>query len=214
MENQEILIGVHASAQGGVHNALIEGASVGASTIQLFTANQKRWKGKPLTPEVIELWKHHKQETGLKEIMSHDSYLINLGAPKPENLEKSRIAFREEIERCHQLEISYLNFHPGAAVGDTREACIERIIESLLEIEELVSKGNTLLVLEATAGQGTCVGWQFEDLGDIIQGVKGKIPLGVCIDTCHIFAAGYDIRTKEAWDATLKEFDQKNKSLH
>lgn len=205
---EELLIGAHTSAAGGAYHALLEGKQIGATTIQLFTANQKRWEGKPLGAEEIALWKKTIEETGLKKIMSHDSYLINLGAPNPENLIKSRRAFRDELARCHALEIDFLNFHPGAALQEDPQLCLDRIVESLIEIEPLTAKGKTRLLLETTAGQGSTVGWKFEEISYILDRVKGKIPIGVCIDTCHIFVAGYDIRTPEGWDHTLKEFDR------
>ncbi len=203
-----MLIGAHTSAAGGVFNALLEGKRIGATTIQLFTSNQKRWAGKPLTPEVIEKWNETLIETGLKEIMCHDSYLINLGAPNPETLEKSRKAFGEEIGRCKDLGITYLNFHPGAALKTDPQECLDRIVESLLEVESLMENNPTRLLLETTAGQGSTVGHQFEQLGYIVDQVEHKIPIGVCVDTCHIFAAGYDIRDQKAWDHTLDLFDQ------
>lgn len=205
--SNELLIGAHTSAAGGVHNALIEGKKIGATTIQLFTANQRQWKSKPLTQEAIALWKETLQETGLKKIMSHDSYLINLGAPVPENLQKSKDAFIREIERCTQLEIAYLNFHPGAALKDDPQHCLDRICESLLLMEPHMEGSPTRLLLESTAGQGSTMGYKFEHLAYIIEKVKHKIPIGVCIDTCHSFVAGYDLRTKEAVNATLNEFD-------
>lgn len=203
-----LLIGAHTSAAGGVHNALLEGQRIGATTIQLFTANQKRWENKALTEEGIALWNDALQSTGITHVMSHDSYLINLGAPDETNLRKSRIAFEEEIKRCLALKIDYLNFHPGAALKESPQLCLDRIVESLLAQEKLVADGTTRLLLEATAGQGSCVGCKFEELAYIIEKVERKIPIGVCIDTCHIFVAGYDIRTEEAWDRTLKEFDK------
>ena len=205
----QCLIGAHTSASGGVENALLNGQEIGATTIQLFTANQKRWKGRELTDEMVKKWEKALEQTGIKEIMSHDSYLINLAAPNPEVLVKSRQAFKEELLRCHKLGITYLNFHPGASLKDDPQECLDRIIESLLEIEELVAKGKTRLLLEATAGQGSTLGAKFEELGYVIEGVKERMPIGVCIDTCHIFAAGYDIRTEDAWNKTLKEFDEK-----
>lgn len=205
---EEVLLGAHTSAAGGVHNALLEGQKIGATTIQLFTANQRRWDTKPIAPEEIVKWRETLNETGLKDIMSHDSYLINLGAPDVENLIKSRKAFTSEIERCHSLEITYLNFHPGAAIKESEEACLNLIVASLVELAPLINKGSTRLLLEATAGQGSCVGCKFEQLNYIIDRVKDTIPIGVCIDTCHIFVAGYDIRTPEALDVTLKEFDR------
>lgn len=203
----KLLIGAHTSAAGGAYRALYEGQSIGATTIQLFTSNQKRWEGKAISEEHLALWKEAKEKTEISSVMCHDSYLINLGAPDPEILRKSRVAFRQELERCHILEISYLNFHPGSACKDSPEVCIQRIITSLLEMEDLILKGSTKILLEATAGQGSSIGWRFEHLAEIIQGVEKRIPIGVCIDTCHIFAAGYDIRTKEAWEETLKAFD-------
>jgi deoxyribonuclease IV len=203
-----LLVGAHTSSQGGVENALYRGQEIGATTIQLFTSNQKQWKGRVIDEEMVERWNVALEETGIQKVMSHDSYLINLGSPRPEILTKSRKAFAEELERCHALNLSYLNFHPGAALTSSEEECLDLIAKSLLEMEKLAAKGDTILLLETTAGQGTNVGHRFEHLGAIIEQVKGKVPIGVCIDTCHIFAAGYDIRNKKAWDATLKEFDQ------
>ena len=207
-ESGSLLIGAHTSAAGGVANALIEGKEIGATTIQLFTANQKRWEGKALSDKDISLWKQAVEETGLKKIMSHDSYLINLGAPDPENLQKSLKSFRQEILRCQQLNISFLNFHPGAALSTDPQECLDRIVESLLSFEDLVAGGDLRLIIEATAGQGSSVGYKFEHLSYLIDKVHKQIPIGVCVDTCHIFAAGYDLRTKEACQATIEEFDR------
>lgn len=206
-EQDQLLIGAHTSAAGGVHNALQEGKLIGATTIQLFTSNQKRWEGKPIDDGLLSKWKEALSETNLSKIMSHDSYLINLGAPDPVNLMKSRKAFREEAERCVRLGVSFLNFHPGAALKEDPVLCLDRICESLLEIEDVIEGSELQLLLEATAGQGSAIGSRFEELSYIIEKTKGKIPIGVCIDTCHIFAAGYDIRTKLAWEDTLKAFD-------
>lgn len=204
----KLLIGAHTSAAGGVHNALLEGQKIGATTIQLFTANHRQWKTKALDKADIELWKETQQATGLKEIMSHDSYLINLGASDPEILAKSRTAFALEIARCTALEISYLNFHPGAAGKGDPQECLDRIIESLLECRPLLDGHKMRLLLELTAGQGSAVGWRFEELAYLVERLEKKMPIGVCIDTCHAFVGGYDIRTPEGWDQTLKEFDQ------
>ncbi len=206
--SQDLLLGAHTSAAGGVHKALAHGREIGASTIQLFTNNQKQWHSKDIPAEEVSLWKKGMKDTGISHVMSHDSYLINLGSCKPEILTKSRKAFQEEIKRCHLLHISYLNFHPGAATEGSVEQCLDTIVESLLETEELVSKGKTRLLLETTAGQGTSVGHSFEQLEYILKQTKNKVRLGVCIDTCHIFAAGYDIRTNEAWKKTLQQFDE------
>lgn len=209
MTEKELLIGAHTSAAGGVHNALLEGARIGATTIQLFTSNQRQWKGKSsFTADELNLWFSALKETNLKKIMSHDSYLINLGGPDPEILSKSRAAFRLEIERCLALKITYLNFHPGAAVSGTKEECLDRIVDSLLAFEKELEGSNTTLLLESTAGQGTVVGCKFEEIAYILERTHKKIPIGVCIDTCHIFAAGYDLRTHEACDKTFSEFDK------
>ncbi len=205
---QKIWLGAHTSAAGGSFNALYEGQEIGATAIQLFTSNQKQWHGRTIGAEELKLWEKARSETGIEHIMSHDSYLINLGSPNAELLHKSRKAFHEEIERCHLLDLPYLNFHPGAATDGEEEKCIQTIAESLLACEHLLHKGKTRLLLETTAGQGTSVGHRFEQIAAIIHQLHRKIPIGVCIDTCHIFAAGYDIRTEDACKKTLKEFDE------
>jgi deoxyribonuclease IV len=208
LDADELLIGAHTSAQGGAHNAIWEGQAIGATTVQLFTSNQRRWEGKQITDEEVELFKEAVHATGLKKIMSHDSYLINLGSPDSEALHKSRKTFKEELVRCQRLDLSFLNFHPGAAVDASEEDCLNRIAASLEHMEDLADKGHTRLLLEATAGQGSSVGWRFEHLAYLVDKLHKKIPIGVCIDTCHIFVAGYDIRTKEAWEETLEQFDK------
>lgn len=209
-KQSEILLGAHTSAAGGVFNALYEGQKIGATTIQFFTSNQRQWNARSLSQEVISKWNEARLETGIKSIMSHDSYLINLGAPDPEVLVKSRHAFREEIIRCLQLGVSLLNFHPGSALQAGVDNCLNKIIESLLEMKDLFTgKEGLRLLIETTAGQGSQVGANFEEVAYIVEGVKNDLPIGVCIDTCHIFAAGYDIRTKEALQSTLQSFDKK-----
>ena len=148
-----------------------------------------------------------RHESAMKGVMSHAGYLINLGSPNPELLTKSRLAFREEIERCLALDLTFLNFHPGAAVGDTSEAALDRVIESLLSMEDLFVDDDTRLLIETTAGQGSSLGCHFEQLAYVIERTQKKLPIGICIDTCHIFAAGYDIRTPAGWMKTLEEFD-------
>lgn len=207
-KTKQQLIGAHTSAAGGAYNALLEGKRIGATTIQLFTANQRQWASKAIEQNALELWKQTLQETNLSQIMSHASYLINLGAPSPENLVKSRAAFKEEIKRCLQLGITYLNFHPGAALTEDPQLCLDRICESILEVESLLEGSSLRLLLETTAGQGSSVGCRFEQLAYILDRVKNRVNIGVCIDTCHIFVAGYDLSTKEACDATLREFDR------
>ncbi|MCH9634215.1 MAG: Endonuclease 4 [Chlamydiae bacterium] len=201
------LIGAHTSASGGVYNALINGHEINAGTIQLFTSNQKQWKGRTYKKEELDLWFEHLEKTQIKKVMSHASYLINLGCPNEINLIKSRTAFLEEIERCNLLKLTYLNFHPGAALKESVELCLDTIVESLLQTRPLFENSDLRLLLEATAGQGSNVGHSFEQLGYIVEKTKDHIPIGVCIDTCHIFAASYDLRTYEDWDNMLKTFE-------
>ncbi len=205
----EPLIGAHTSTSGGVYNALLHGQSIGANTIQIFTSNQKQWRGKKYTEKELTQWFKTLEETSIQKIMSHDSYLINLGCPNKDNLQKSRQAFSEEIERCLALKLAYLNFHPGAALKEGVDKCLDVIVESLLETQPLLEKSNLRLLIEATAGQGSNVGHSFEQLGYLVHQTKDHLPIGICIDTCHIFAAGYDIRSRSAWDKTLAEFDEK-----
>lgn len=205
---EELLIGAHMSSAGGCFHAIEKGKKIGATTIQFFTSNQKQWHGKPIPEEEANLFKKMRKESGMQKIMSHDSYLINLGSPNEELLEKSRSAFKREIQRCHQLEVDYLNFHPGAYTTSDEESCLNTIVESLLDCKELVEKGDTRLLLETTAGQGTSIGNKFSQIGYILSRVKNHIPIGVCIDTCHAFSAGYDVSTKEGFDKVLKDFDK------
>jgi deoxyribonuclease-4 len=207
-KTENLLIGAHTSISGGYLNALLEGQSIKASTVQIFTSNQKQWAPRHIEEEEILLWNKAKKETNISVVTSHAGYLINLGSPEKELLEKSRKAFQEELTRCHLLDITYLVFHPGAAKESSAEVCLETIVESLLEMKELCKKGSTRLLIETTAGQGTSVGHTFSQLGHIIEKTTQDIPIGICIDTCHIFAAGYDIRTQKGWEETLHIFDK------
>ncbi len=202
------LLGAHTSTAGGLQNAIYEGHEIGASTVQMFTANQRQWRRRPLNDGLINSFKTALEETSLSYIMSHAGYLINPGAPNPEILEKSRICIQQEIQDCLSLGITFVNFHPGAAVNDTKETCLDRIVSSFSLVEPLFEDSPPLVVLlETTAGQGTLVGSTFEELGYLIDKLKHKIPVGVCIDTCHIFASGYDITSPESWKQVLKNFD-------
>lgn len=203
------LIGAHTSASGGLHNAIYEGHEIGATTIQLFTANQRQWQRKPISEDRLTLFTQALQETGLSYIMSHAGYLINPGAPNIEILEKSRICMYQEIQDCIRLGISFVNFHPGAAVSGTKEQSLETIITSFSLMQPLFSQDpQTMILLETTAGQGTLLGSTFQELGYLIHNLKDKIPVGVCLDTCHIFAAGYNITSAQDWDDVLLQFDQ------
>lgn len=203
-------IGAHVSAGGGVQNAPLHAQEIGAKSFALFTKNQRQWHAKPLEDKDISAFKKNCSQYGFssKQILPHDSYLINLGHPEKDALEKSRTAFLDEVERCELLGLNYLNFHPGSTLNRiTSEKCIDIIAESLnLTIEKT---RNLILVLETTAGMGSSVGSSFKELAQIIGKVQNKSRIGVCIDTCHIFAAGYDIGTKKKYEETIKRFENK-----
>ncbi|MCC5903818.1 MAG: deoxyribonuclease IV [Halomonas sp.] len=199
-------LGAHVSAAGGADQAVTRAVEIGATAFALFTKNQRQWKGKPLTDEAILAFKQacKTHDFGPHQILPHDSYLINLGHPEAEGLEKSRAAFLDEMQRCEQLGLTLLNFHPGSHLNKISESdCLKRIAESLNEA--LAHTSGVTAVIENTAGQGTNLGWRFEHLAEIIEQVDDKTRVGVCIDTCHAFAAGYDLRTFEATQATLNE---------
>jgi deoxyribonuclease-4 len=204
----DLLVGAHTSTQGGLHKAIEQGKEIGARTIQLFTSNQRQWAGRKLSQTDIDLWNQTLEEHPMSHIMSHASYLINLGSNDEALLQKSRQAFSEEIERCLALDLTFLNFHPGASTGDSEEACLERIVQSLRSMEPLFTSWIGLrMLIETTAGQGSNLGHTFEQLAYIVKHVRNWVPIGICIDTCHLFAAGYDIRTYDGWWETLKKFD-------
>jgi deoxyribonuclease-4 len=204
---KQLLIGAHTSTAGGIEHALLEGQSIGATTVQLFTSNQRQWKGRVLTEEMIAHFQHTLIETHLKKIMSHASYLINLASTDEVISHKSRQAFREEIERCLALEISYLNFHPGAALKESREHALDILVQRILEVEDLFVDDSTRLLLETTAGQGSTLGCTFEELKYILDRTHTKVPIGICIDTCHIFVSGYDLRSEHECRKTFELFD-------
>lgn len=202
-------IGAHVSASGGVEQAVLRAVDIGANAFALFTKNQRQWKAPPLKAETIEKFKHFCQvhHFTADQILPHDSYLINLGSPEVEGLEKSRIAFIDEMERANQLGLKLLNFHPGSHLNKISEQdCLARIAES---INIAVSKvPNVIAVIENTAGQGSNLGYRFEHLAEIIEQVEDKSRVGVCLDTCHTFSAGYDISSLEQCEKTFAEFEQ------
>lgn len=202
-------VGAHVSASGGVFNAPLNAMAIGAKAFALFTKNQKQWSAKPLDDETIGLFKDNLAKSGIlpKHVLPHDSYLINLGHPEEDKRQKSLEAFIDETRRCMQLGLDRLNFHPGSHHKQiSEEECIERIAASMNETLR-VTEGVTL-VIENTAVQGSNLGYSFEHLASIIERIEDKSRVGVCIDTCHMFTAGYDIRTREAYDATWNEFDR------
>ncbi|HEX5330470.1 deoxyribonuclease IV [Sulfuricurvum sp.] len=201
-------VGAHVSASGGVFNAPLNAMAIGAKAFALFTKNQKQWAAKPLEADTIALFKENLAKSGIlpKHILPHDSYLINLGHPEEDKRQKSLEAFIDEVNRCSQLGLDRLNFHPGSHLKQiSEEECIDRIAMSMNEALS-VTNGVTL-VIENTAGQGSNLGWKFEHLSAIIERIEDKSRVGVCIDTCHMFTSGYDIRTREAYDTTWAEFD-------
>lgn len=200
-------IGAHVSASGGVESAPLNAYSIGANAFALFTKNQRQWVSKPLTKESIFLFKKNCEEHGFlpEYILPHDSYLINLGHPEQEGLEKSRSAFLDEMQRCEQLGLKLLNFHPGSHLNkETPEECLDRIAESI-NIALDKTEGVTA-VIENTAGQGSNMGFAFRHLRYIIDRVEDKSRVGVCLDTCHTFAAGYDLVGD--YDKVFEDFDR------
>ena len=202
-------IGAHVSASGGVEAAPVNASEIGANAFALFTKNQRQWVAAPLSKKSITLFKERCAEFGYeaKHILPHDSYLINLGHPEEEGLQKSRNAFLDEMQRCEQLGLDRLNFHPGSHLNKiSEEACMDRIAGSINWALEQTS--GVCAVLENTAGQGSNLGYTFEQLAYIIGKVNDKSRVGVCIDTAHTLAAGYDIKTPEGFTETFRRFDE------
>ncbi len=200
-------VGAHTSASGGVFNAIVNAQKIGAKAFALFTKNQRQWNAKLLEHTTIDAFKQALDASAIlpKHVLAHDSYLINLGHPEIEKRQKSLDAFIDEVQRCEQLGLDRLNFHPGSHLKQiSEETCLNFIAENMNRALD-VTKGVTL-VLENTAGQGSNLGWKFEHLAHIIDRIEDKGRVGVCIDTCHMFTAGYDIRTREAYDISMAQF--------
>jgi len=201
-------VGAHVSASGGVENAPINAHNIGAKAFALFTKNQRQWIAKPLTEKSINLFKENCDKYGYKpqHILPHDSYLINLGHPDAVALEKSRAAFLDELQRCEQLGLDRLNFHPGSHLKKiSEEQCLQTIAESI-NVALDKTKG-VIAVIENTAGQGSNLGFKFDHLAYIIDNVEDKSRVGVCLDTCHTYTAGYDLRTETDFIQTFDEFE-------
>ncbi|MFM4829928.1 deoxyribonuclease IV [Aeromonas rivipollensis] len=202
-------IGAHVSAAGGVENTIARAQAIEANAFALFTKNQRQWQAAPLSEASIRAFKAACDKGGFspEQILPHDSYLINLGHPDPDGLAKSRDAFLDEIRRCEQLGLCYLNFHPGSHLKQIPEAASLKLVSESINWALERSQGVTA-VIENTAGQGTNLGWSFEHLATLIEGVEDKSRVGVCFDTCHAFAAGYDLRTPESCAAVFADFDR------
>jgi deoxyribonuclease-4 len=201
------LIGCHVSIGGGVQNAPERGKTLGCDAMQIFTANQMQWKGAPISAESRDKYISEICENDIKMVISHDSYLINLGSPEPVKLAMSRKAFIEEIERSTFLKIPYIVFHPGSHMGKGDDAALQTIAESLDYCMEEVPGSDVSLLLEITAGQGTNMGYKFEHLRAIIDRSQHPDRLGICFDTCHAFAAGYNIVEEAGYNDTFQKFD-------
>jgi deoxyribonuclease-4 len=205
----ERLLGAHMPTSGGLYKALASGKAIGCTAVQLFTSSPRQWSAPPLKDaEVAAFWKA-REDTGIQVAVAHDSYLINLAAPSEEILVRSQAAFRSELDRAEQLGLSWVVTHMGAHLDQGEDEAYERLITSLKTILEQTDKAGYQVgvAMETTAGQGTGLGWRFEQLGRVLNGAGGHPRLGVCLDTCHIFAAGYDIRTPEAYEMTFAAFD-------
>ncbi|MFT7823781.1 MAG: deoxyribonuclease IV [Sulfurimonas sp.] len=217
-------VGAHVSASGGVDNAPLNAMKIGAKAFALFTKNQRQWKAKALETKTIDVFRKNLEASGIlpKHVLPHDSYLINLGHPETEKLEKSREAFIDELERCDALGLEKLNFHPGSHLVkipkrdpryeekllEAELSCLDVIAESMNRAIDATSGTHVKLVIENTAGQGSNLGYKFEHLAHLIDRVEDKSRVGVCLDTCHTFTAGYDLRTREAYDQTMDAFDR------
>lgn len=203
-------IGSHMSIAGGVDKAPARGHSVHCKALQIFVKNNNRWEGPPISPAQAANFAKELDKAGIpvKHVFAHTSYLINLGSPNEENLVKSTNAMVDELERCELIKVPGLVMHPGSPLGGSRDEAVERIATKLKEIIARTPKVKTRVLLETTAGMGSHLGGPFEDLRDIMDAVGNPDRVGVCLDTCHIFAAGYDIRTPETYKATFAKFDK------
>ena len=202
-------IGAHVSASGGVFNAPLNAAKIGADAFAMFVKNQRRWDAPPLSAEEIIAFKDALKQSGIRaeHVLVHDSYLINLGHPREAEREKSLNAFVDEIRRCEALGLRLLNFHPGSHLNEiSAQVCLDNIAESLNFA--IANTSGVKLVLENTAGQGSNLGYDFAQLAYVIDKISNKDRIGVCIDTCHAFAAGYDLRSPQAYERTMSEFDR------
>jgi deoxyribonuclease-4 len=202
------ILGAHVSTGGGLAGALGTGAEIGAQAIQIFTRNQVQWKGRPVSEEEARGFRAARTGSGIEVVLSHGSYLLNLASPKKALLQKSRAAFGDELHRCEALGIDYLVFHPGAHMGEGVETGLGILVESLGRALAALPQGKVMPLLENTAGQGSYLGSRFEELRHVLDRVDGGRRLGVCLDTCHLLAAGYDIATPEGYAETLRSFGE------
>lgn len=203
------LLGAHMSISGGVDKAILEGGKANCDVIQIFTKSSRQWIAHPYSRDEIQQFAHNQKETGITTVIAHDSYLLNFGSPDKNLRRKSVAAFIDEMERCEVLSIPFLIAHPGAHTGAGEQQGIDSIARSLDEIHKACPGYRVQVTLEITAGQGTTLGYRFDQIRSIIDTTKESERVRVCFDTQHAFAAGYDIRTKEGYERTFTEFDEK-----
>ncbi len=208
MAKGKLLIGAHMSISGGVFNSLLFGEELGCTTIQIFTKNNNQWKAKEITPEDVKKFFDNQKKTEISPVVGHTGYLINLASPKENVYNQSRESILVELKRAELLGLPYLVMHPGSHLGSGEKDGIKKIARSIDWLHRKTKGFKVKILLETTAGQGSAIGYRFDHLAEIIEWVKDSKRLGVCYDTCHTFAAGYDIRTKGAYEATFKEFDK------
>ncbi|MGB6068032.1 MAG: deoxyribonuclease IV [Desulfomonilaceae bacterium] len=201
-----VLLGAHVSIAGGVHRAIGRGEDLGCTAIQIFTKNAAQWKGNPLTAEEVERFKKERDRTGIM-VIAHDAYLINLGSPNMALLKKSRAAFLDELERAEKLGLPYLIMHPGSHSGSGEEAGLRSVVRSFNAILRKTSGFQVRILVENTAGQGTALGHSFQHLRRIMEETAEPERIGVCLDSCHAFAAGYDLRGSSGYHRIIEEFD-------
>ena len=206
-DHHPVLLGAHMSIAGGIHTAVERGNRIGCTAIQMFVKNNNQWHGKPLSEIDVSTYKELLSKSTIGPVVVHDTYLINLCAKDRAILRKSRAALKDELDRCELLGVPYLNFHPGAHVGRGEKEGIKRIAESLDIIHDQTKGYRVMSVIETTAGQGTAIGYTFEQIQSIIEVVGDRERVAVCVDTCHVFAAGYDISTRSGYEKTFNEFD-------
>lgn len=206
MKKHELLLGAHMSIAGGLHNALTAGESIDCTAIQLFTHSNRQWALKPLTAQEIERYLDCLKDSPIQIVIAHASYLLNIGSPNIATRTRSTQALIEELERCQHLKIPYLVLHPGAALTSSPEECMQHISDQINQVLEAVP-GNSMILLENAAGQGSTVGSTFEQLAQIRKNIHHKTRIGICFDTCHAFVAGYNFSTRKSYTEMWDQFD-------
>lgn len=205
-KKHKLLFGGHISIAGGLDKVFEKGESLGFTTIQIFSKSNRQWKSKKISPEEIEKFKYAFKKSSIESVFVHASYLINIGSSKKEIYQKSTEALAEELQRCQLLSLPYLILHPGSRQNSTEEECLNLISNNINEVFDSI-KGSTAILLENSSGAGTHVGYSFEQLAKIIDKIHQKNRIGICIDTCHAFAAGYDISSKQTYEQMWKNFN-------